>query len=124
MLKLLPATAVFLVSLVWLAPEASACPQGQCASLVTQIQLAPGEAESNPNSGPSLAADGDEASVRARDLRKLEPQAPEFWTQFRSYAYKQLPTHREENFTAVWVAMPISTSDGTVPTLGVRGLWW
>jgi hypothetical protein len=44
--------------------------------------------------------------------------------QFRSYAYRQLPQHKKENFQAVWVAMPLETSDGTVPSLGLVGSWW
>ena len=122
MLKFLLAASICFFTLAWSAPDALACSDSACTMLVTTIQAAAGETASRPR--PVLAAPGDEASLRARDLLKLEPQAPAFWSQFRSYAYKQLPTHQKENFKAVWVAMPISTSDGTVPTLGVRGSWW
>jgi hypothetical protein len=72
----------------------------------------------------TLAPAADEAEVRKRDARKNKPFRPAFWSQFRSYAYKQLPKHDKENFRAVWVAMPIDTTEGTVTTVGLKGIWW
>lgn len=72
----------------------------------------------------TLAPAADEAEVRKRDAKKLKPPVPAFWSQFHSYAYKQLPKHQEKNFHAVWVGMPIDTTEGTVATVGVKGIWW
>lgn len=119
MVRTLLIASITFISLLCFAPSAEACGETGCQALLAMIQV-----DSADQGPPSLAEEGDEASVRERDRSKREPIAPEFWSQFRSYAYKQLPTHREESFTAVWVAMPLSTSEGTVPTLGVRGSWW
>lgn len=124
MLRILLAGSVCIFGLLSFAPMAAACPESGCQSLLTVIQVDPVPRFDTKPATPSLSEAGDEAGVRKRDLSKREPKAPRFWTQFRSYAYKRLPKHREQNFAAVWVAMPLATSDGTVPTLGLRGSWW
>lgn len=124
MLRTLFVGSICLTSLLCFTPTAEACGETGCQALLAMIQVDSVEPDDANPEPPSLAEEGDEASVRERDLSKRQPKAPAFWSQFRSYAYKQLPTHREESFTAVWVGMPLATSDGTVPALGVRGSWW
>ncbi len=124
MLRPLLAACLGLLSLLCFTPGAEACGESGCQVLLQKIQDEPAADKSMQASSPALAEAGDEAVVRERDRRRLEPEAPAFWMQFRSYAYKKLPKHQEENFRAVWVAMPLSTSDGTVPTLGLKGTWW
>lgn len=124
MLRLIAALSACFFLLVSHESTASACGELECSSFLTTFSVMPAPGQTAQTSSPALAEAGDEAQVRERDRLRLEPKAPAFWMQFRSYAYKQLPKHHEENFTAVWVAMPLSTSDGTVPTLGVKGSWW
>ena len=121
MLRLLVPALVSLVALAMGAPSAEACGESGCQALLKTIAL---EARPTQILPPVLAPVADEAEVRARDRQKLGPATPVFWRQFRSYAYKQLPQHSNHSFKAVWIAMSVRTTSGSVPTLGLKGTWW
>ncbi len=114
---LLLSTLLALTVLARSPKEAEACSEAGCQALVVS-------AVAGPIVEPSIAPAAEESEVRARDLAKLEPQTPEFWLQFKSYAYKQLPTHQDKSFKAVWIGMTVQTPDETVPAVGLQGIWW
>tara|TARA_R110002096_G_scaffold434832_5_gene658217 strand:- start:17435 stop:17800 length:366 start_codon:yes stop_codon:yes gene_type:complete len=102
--------------------DAEACSESGCVTIVASA-LQPAEPEQAAPE-PSVAPAADESEVRAHNLAKLEPQTPEFWLQFKSYAYKQLPTHEDKSFKAVWIGMAVQTPDETVAGFGLQGIWW
>lgn len=112
--------ALFFVTVLSVS-EAQACTELGCLAKISVN--APNRLHVG-NEDLRCASESDEAKVRQRDEQKRWVQTPKFWRQFRSYAYKQLPKHQEPSFRAVWVAMPIRTSDGTIATVGVKGVWW
>lgn len=117
---LLPALAAFAVLSI-ASDRAEACGDTGCQALVV---AAVATETANEAPAPTVAPAADEAEVRARDLAKKLPKAPAFWMQFKSYAYKKLPTHQEKSFTAVWIGMAVETPDETVAGVGVQGVWW
>jgi hypothetical protein len=97
--------------------DAEACTETGCATFIAStLQAAEPE--------PTVAPAAEESEIRARNLAKLEPQAPEFWMHFKSYAYKRLPTHEDKSFKAVWIGMAVQTPDETVAGVGLQGIWW
>ena len=119
--SLLAFTALSLSS----AESADACGYTSCQAVIASFDLAQHVESAAPaRQARRIAPASDEAEVRARDLAKLEPQAPAFWMQFKSYAYEQLPTHEKKNFSAVWIAMAVETPDETVAGVGLQGIWW
>jgi len=118
MVRFFLASLLAITALSISAKSAEACGEPGCHTILPSIAMPHRE------EAPTVAPASDEAEVRAKDLAKLEPQTPAFWMQFKSYAYKNLPTHEERNFKAVWVAMAVTTPDETVAAVGFEGTWW
>lgn len=123
MLRFLLTALVALAAVGNGASEAEACGVSGCLELLNTATLQT-RADHAPRVQATVAPAADEEEIRARERRKRRPATPAFWRQFRSYAYKQLPKHTEQNFRAVWIAMPVRTADGTVATVGIKGFWW
>jgi hypothetical protein len=116
-MRLLLASVLAVTAIVLPSQEADACTESGCQTLVAS------NARPLPPQ-PTVAPAAAESEVRARDLAKLQPQTPEFWLHFKSYAYKKLPTHQDKSFKAVWIAMAVQTPDETVAAVGLQGIWW
>lgn len=125
--RLLALLSIAFAVLITGEPQAEACGHIGCHAMVVLTAQAGSPAkDAKPTRRvvQRVAPAADEAEVRAIDDAKGQPPTPAIWMQFKSYAYKQLPTHEEKRFTAVWIGMTVETPDETIPAVGLEGIWW